>query len=416
MVTFRDIQFRSLQGVDADQSAFSVNYAVSPSLAGWRFERCSFVSFWKCFDVTGDGMCSEFSFWACQFSQCYHLLHNDNVQAVNWNFYGCHWENPELSTAKDEKLAAAFLIKKGTKVNWYGGSAIFWGRLVLYNLTVAGSFQRVAHSIHFDGLRFELVDEGGSHVPIIDRIDAGYVTGTNQPVTTLNNIDVIKLGSIGISNDIAIARAWNNCILVISNSNPQICHVEGVLDAATPTATASVTIDNCDLIGYVENTAARALSHHQHRVTINPANPSSGTALQRDTRLCDLGTAVGSNLPAAKWSTVNGKILSARGSTGSLPQGGQTVDLPNFPDHTVIMKMFVQRFMNAANPLTVEFRDKADTTTYASAVLAAGTDRLAEANVGLEVGYQIPSGTALMLKFVGTANPNIKGVFGLVLL
>jgi hypothetical protein len=132
-ITFRDITFES-SGVDDNQVAFAIDQTSNP-LRSWRFERCDFNFFWKCFAVTGSAMCSEFYFLECQFSQCYYLMDNENDQAVNWNFVNCNWENNELETMYDKNESAVFNLRKGTFARWTGGSLIFWGRLVYYSST-----------------------------------------------------------------------------------------------------------------------------------------------------------------------------------------------------------------------------------------------------------------------------------------
>lgn len=388
-ITFKDIVFKS-SGIDDNQVAFTIVDGGNP-LVGCEFWNCEFQAFYKCFDVTGGTMCSEFVFYGCKFSNCYRLMNNANVQAVNWSFYGCDWDNNSLTTTKDKTLAAMFYLTGGTKVNWYGGSIIFWGRMVLFNLTVAGQFQRVAHSLHFKGCRIELQDEGGSHVPIIDRIDTGYVNGTNQPTVTLEDIDLIKLGTIGIGNDISIARIWANCSLTIRDCHWQTCHVTGVIDSNTATAGAQLVIENCSGIGYQEDTTNRVSDHDQHNVKIRPNNTSAGTALDIDQRGCSISLPV--SIPV--------KRLRMRGPTGSVPQGGTTINLPSFPTHTEILRVGVERFGTAAQSLTADLRDQADTTSYGSVALAS-TDQSKVGIVNKEMGFQIPAGTALMLKFTGT--------------
>ncbi|MEP9357632.1 hypothetical protein [Sphingomonas sp. KR3-1] len=398
-VTFRDLAFRSSQGVDANQAAFTISQTGNP-LRSWKFERCEFAAFYRCFVVTGSWMASEFYFDKCQFSQCYYLLDNNNEQAVNWNFVNCNWENGELSTKRDVRLASAFWLKRGTFVKWTGGSMIFLGRLVFYQLEVAGSVQRPAHMIAFDGVRIELEDEGGAHVPFVDRIDAHYVSGTNQPTTTFRDCTILHRGAI--PSAVIYARAWAHCSLTFENCKARGGRIVGVVDGVTATHSANIRLDNTKSITYEEDVRARVNTHDQHSVTITPDNSGAGVEAVVEQRLCSLAA------PA----TVHPKYMYVRGPSGSLPQGGTSVALIPLPDHTMLMRIVIRRFQAAGHALTVELRDQADTTSYGQATLRAGADRFAEGDIGLEMGFQIPSGTPLMLKFAG-APEVIKGVVGI---
>lgn len=395
-ITFRDLTFRSAQGVDAGQVAFTIDQHGNP-LRSWKFERCDMVGFDRCFAVTGSAMTSEFYFDKCQFLQCYHLMDNENEQAVNWNFVNCNWENVELSTRKDPRLASAFWLKRGTFVKWTGGSMVFRGRLVLYKLTAPGSVQRPAHMIAFDGVRIEL-DDAIAPVPFVDRVDAGYASGTNQPTTTFANCTILQRGT---ARSVVYARAWANCSLSFVNCKAKGGRVVGVLDGVSPTQAASVRLENTRSISYEEDIRARLNSHDQHQVQINPDASGGAQEPMIDQRLCSLTT------PA----TMNPKYMYFRDPTGSLPLGGTTVNLTLMPDHTMFVRIFVQRFHTAGQRLAVELRDVADRKTYASCVLTSGVERFAESHVGAEMGFQIPSDTALMLKFIGVPEV-VKGMVG----
>lgn len=397
-VTFRDLAFVSAQGVDADQAAFTIESVGSP-LRSWKFERCEFTAFYRCFLVGGALMCSEFFFDKCQFSQCYYLVDNNNEQAVNWNFVNCNWENGELATKKDKALSSAFWLKKGTFVKWTGGSMIFLGRLVLYRLLRPGLVQRPSHMIAFDGVRLELEDEGGAHVPFVDRIDAGYASGTNQPTTIFSSCTILQRG--GIPPSVVYARAWANCALTFVNCKAEGGRIIGVLDALSPTHTASIKLDNTRSITYEEDTRARLNTHDQHSVTVVPDNSAHGVEPIVDQRLCSL------TAPA----TMYPKYMYVRGPDGALPRAGTTVDLIPLPDHTMLLRLFVRAFQPLGQNLLVELRDKADTKTYGTAILRKGADRMAEGDIGAEMGFQIPSGAQLMLKFTGVPE-TVRGVVG----
>ena len=397
-ITWRDISFISSE-VDDDQIAFTINQTGNP-LRSWRFERCEFQAFYKCFAVTGTSMCSEFYFHDCKFLQCYWLMDNDNDQAFNWNFVNCDWENDSLTTSKDKTLAAVFNLKKGSFIRWTGGSFIIVGQMVYYNLTASGVFARTSHKVVFDGVRIELVDDGaGGHASLIDRVSSGYVNGSNSPTTSLKNFTIINRGTIPTT--ITYAKVWANCSLELQNGECEGGKIIGILDATTAASNGSVMA--LDVIGvkYEEDTAARVNSHDQHNVTIVPDNSIAGTQPLQDQRLCSLSVP----------STAYPKYVYVRGPTGSLPQGGTTVNLPAMPNHTMMLRLFCFRFGSAGNSLQVDLKDQADTTTYQTITLASG-DRFKEDTANAkEMGFEIPANTPLMLKFIGTAEV-VKGVVG----
>lgn len=397
-ITFRDVTFES-SGVDDNQVAFTIDQTGNP-LRSWRFERCDFSFFWKCFAVTGSAMCSEFYFLECQFSQCYYLMDNENDQAVNWNFVNCNWENNELETAYDKNESAIFNLRKGTFARWTGGSLIFWGRLVYYNLTTPGSFQRTTHKVDFDGIRIELVDDEGAdgHVPFIDRVDTDYVNGSNHPTTSLRNFSLINRGNI--PDTVTYARVWGNCSLLLFNGECEKGKVVGVIDGVTAGLNASVVIEDVMGVSYEEDVSGIVNSHDQHNVTIVPDNSTGRKEPVVELRLANL------DVPSFAFA----KRVYWRGSTGSLPYGGTEAVLPVFPPHTVLLEIFCKRFEPASQTLQIDVTDAAGAIVYGTVTLAAGAME-GRGYIGKEIGFQIPS-SALKLRFSGTPEV-VKGVVGI---
>ena len=396
-ITFSDLCFTS-SGVDDEQTAFGVVQTGNP-LRSWRFERCDFAAFYECFNVSGVSMCSEFFFKDCQFSQCYHLMFNDNDQAVNWNFVNSNWENNELTTTKAKDSSAIFFLKKGTFVKWTGGSFVFYGSMAVFNLTASGVCQRTSHKIDFDGVRIELVDNSGYHAPLMDRTSVGYTSGSNQPTVSLANFTILNRGTLPTST--IYFKVWANCSLALTNGECEGGVISGILDGVTATQNADVRLMDTRGVTYADNVTSRVNTHDSNSVHIEPDTSSADTQPILDLRLSSL------SVPATAMS----KRLYVRGPTGSLPQGGTTVNLPSLQDHFTLLKIFCYRFTAAAQNLTVELKDQADTTVYGTVTVNAGVTN-GEGYIGKEMGFEIPTGTALMLKFTGTPEI-VKGVTGL---
>jgi hypothetical protein len=400
-INFEHLQIWS-SGIDDNQTAFEVGQGAENPLRTWKFSNCAFWFFNKCFHATGESMVSEFSFIDCYFIQCYILMQNDNDQAVNWNFYNCHWENEALEdiTTKNVNESAIFNLTEGTFSKWVGGSLIFNGRLVYYDLTSSGVVQSTSHKIIFDGVRIELVpNASNSHAALVDKRGAGYVVGSNTLAFSLVDSTIINRGSIPAT--VVYMNLWNNCDFEISDVEAEGGIIKGLLDSNSGGLNGSIAIINSNGFKYQEDTTSRLNTHDQHNVHFYPTNRTTSQNPILDFRNNQLNII----------NSTDSKRMWVRGPTGSLPEGGTTINLPALQDHFVILKLFVYRFTVAGQNLTVALKDQADTTTYGTVTINAGVTNQ-EAYVGAEMGYEIPSGTELMLKFTGTAEI-VKGVVGI---
>ena len=397
-VTIRKMGFQG-SAVDDNQVAITVAAGGNP-LRSWVVEECDFSAFYRAFSVTGSVLCSEFYLKANRFVQCYTLLYNDNVQAVDWNLLNNDWENDAIVTSKNKNLAAAIHLKKGSMLNWIGGSTVFRGMLVYYDLTAADVFARTSHGINIAHLRMELEDDGaGGHAPIIDRVATGYTNGSNFPTTSLSHCTILNKGAI--PGTVVYANVWGNSSLDMYKVTGEGGKIVGILDGVTSSAEANVDLLHCSPeIVYEEDITNRSLSHHQHNVTIVPANRANSKGMLLDQRLAKL------TVPASTYM----KRWTVRGETGSIPATGTNTPIQALPNHFVFTKLWVHRFAAATQNFTVALRDQADTTTYATLTINAG-ELYKEVMIGLEMGFQIPAGTALMLKYTGTTE-DIKGLVG----
>jgi hypothetical protein len=411
-VTFRDITFRSLDpyvdgpvapyGIDMDQTAFTIEQIGSP-LRSWRFERCDFAGFYRCFKVTQSAMCSEFFFDKCQFSQCYYLMDNDNEQAVNWNFVNCNWENEALETVKDKNEAAAFKLQVGTSVEWTGGSFIFSGRLVLYNVTAPRKIARTSHFMTFRGVRMELVDNEGNHAPFVDR-GPGYATPGNSPVVLFDDCAILNRGEID-AETVVYARLWSNCSLTFRDCQTEGGRIIGLYGPFTATETADLQLIRARGIRYEDDTAGRVFDHISHNITIVPDCSGASTDPLQTPALSEVRS---SGLTLV--NSVHSKYLWVSGYTGSLPEGGTSIKLPPLPAHTRLRKLFIDAYSDLAYPLTVELQGPSGGSF---SLTAAAGSRGAEGDAKAEIGFSsFPAGVQLQLTFTGTPQI-VKGCVGL---
>lgn len=401
-LTWEHIAFRSDE-IDDDVVLFTISTAGGGALRRWTYNHCDFFNVYECFNVTGSALCDEFKFVGCHFLECYRLINNGNDQAVNWNFWACDYEATlDSNTTKDLDDAVMLLLSKGMVVNWYGGSIIINGQMVLMNTSSAGSFSSVAHFINFDGVKLELMDNAdspGTHSRLVMR--SGSYSGANALKFTLQNFAIVSRGTLPATLD--LFELFNNWTVVIRNGEIEGGYVVGVIDSNTSTQNGVLIADNVLGLLYREDTTNRALSHHQHNVTLIPPNLSDTKTVARVQRSGGTSGVV----------YTQPQRVYVSGTTGSLPEGGTTVNLPAFYAHARLCELVLQQYATTSNNLTVQLRDQADTTTYASVALVAGSGpREARAAIAQEIGYQIGTEATpvpLMLKFVGTAEVQ-KGV------
>ena len=395
MRSSRAFQFSNctLEGlsVDTEQTAIVVDQAGGTNpLRSWTFDKVDFVRFYKCFNVTGASMCSEVVLNECGFYQCYYGMENSNDQAVNWVWQNSNWEQESLVTAKNVGLSAVFKLNKGSFVTWRGGSIIPTGRILYFTPSGTGVYPRTSHRYNFENVRIELIDVGGTHVPIIDRQDAGYASGSNSPVITIRSSTILFRGAI--PSTVVLARLWANCKVTFEDVECEGGKVVGILDAVTANQPGALHLIRADGITYEADITNRVNSHDQHNVTIIPGNNPGNTQPIVQLRLASIAVP----------NSVSRTESFIRTSTGSVPIAGTSVLLPAHPDGTFFRTIGVDRRGPAAGQaLTVQLRDQADTTTYATMTINAGETNK-EVYIGLEMGVDIPTGTALMLKNVGS--------------
>lgn len=401
-ISWEHIAFRG-DAIDDNVIAFTISTAGGGALRRWTFDHCDFFGIFECFNVTGSALCDEFGFIKCHFLECYRLVNNGNDQAMNWNFWACDYEATlEDNTSKTLDDAVMFLLSKGMSMNWYGGSIIINGQMVLLNTSSSNGFAGTAHFVNFDGVKLELMDNAdspGTHALLVKR--SNVYSGVNAVKFTMQNFAMVHRGTLPATLD--LFELCDNWTLVLRNGEIEGGYVIGILDSNTSTQNGVLVADSVSGLLYREDTTNRLLSHHQHNVTLIPRNLADDKVVARVQR--SGGTS--------GVSYTQPQRVYVSGTTGSLPEGGTTVNLPSFYNHCRLCELVVQQYATTANNLTIQLRDQADTTTYATVTINAGSGaRESRATIAQEIGYQIGTESVpvpLMLKFVGTAETQ-KGV------
>jgi hypothetical protein len=411
-LTFRDLTIRTLdKAVDTDiwsegdpyglalgGEAFGVWYDFGPGLStlrSWRFERVTMSGHYKCFDVEGTAMCSEFYFDTCQFYQNFILKHNKNDQAVNWAYVNCNWENEALDTTGTDLLkkdAKAFWFEEGDFVSWKNGSIIGYGQFFHFDATSDNVFTNASHKFILDSVRIERSDDAGTSAPLFGRREDGYEVAGNSVSISMVRSTVLLLGAI---SDYVYSDLWDGSNITIDDCRCEDGKIIGVYGPASSANLATLSVTNTTGLSYVDDKTGKISSHIKHNVDIPGFHQRSDSL--------------------SKPYLLNPIIMYFRGPTGSLPLGGTTVNIDILNDYTVLRKFMIRRFTTGDFPLTVQLCDQADTLVFAQAVLASGTSLTADAEINLEMGFQLPTGTPLMFKFIGSPE-QIKGFVGLELI
>ncbi len=402
-IRWQNIAFRATE-IDSDVTAFTLTTASGGALRRWTFDHCDFYNIYRSFLVNGSSLCDEFKFIGCNWLQCYYLMDNNNDQAVNWNFYGCDWEH-ELAgtTAKDVDDAAIFKLQKGTLVNWSGGSLLVDGRIVYVNTTNSNDISINAHAINFEGVRIELIDNAGTHAPLVQEVSSGYAV-VNPLKFTLQDFTLLHRGTLPTT--MTLFRLRDNWTVMLRNGETEGGYVDGIFDNVTSSNAASLTVDNVVGITYREVTTGRVSVQDKHNVTLIPNQVS-------DRHVPPVVMRSGGSTGVA-YAPMQTLYVRSSANDGNIPAGGTTVNLPTFPNHTMLIELGLQLFATTAQNITVQLRDQADTTTYADVTINAGAGggRQQTDPTALEVGFQLGTESVpvpLMLKFVGTPDTQ-KGV------
>jgi hypothetical protein len=400
-LTIANLTFRADE-IDDDVTLFVLTTFAGGSLRRWTFDHVDFYQIYKCFQTGGAVVVDEMKFLGCHFLECYHLMENNNEQSVNWNFILCDWESELTETDKDVDDSVMFKLLKGTFVNWYGGSIVLNGSIVLLETSTANDFTQTTHALNFDGVRIELMDNAGFHAPLVTRNAASYA-GVNPLKFTLQNFTIDLRGTLPITLNLFDLR--NTWTLVLKNGETGGGKVTGFYSATSVSQFGALWLEGVIGITYTEDITDRVSTHDQHHVTLIPNNVS-------DRHVVPIMQRPGGST-GVSYAQPQRVFVRGTGNDGNLPQGGTTVNLPTFQPHTMLTEICLQQFATTAQTLTVQLRDQADTTTYADVSLAAGSGNRENRDfIGLEIGFQIGTEATpvpLMLKFVGTPDTQ-KGV------
>lgn len=370
-ITFKDI-------VDNDNEVYGIGTDTG-LIRGWDWEDCDFIACKKPFHVSGNFLCSEFSFLRCDFLQCFTLMHNENIQAVNWNFISCNYENDSLSYAGSNSESTAFYCTKGTFVTWVGGSIIPQGALVRVAWDAAGSSFRTTNKIVFSGVRIEVSPTSGDdNPPLIDKVGSGYVTATNSMPVEILSSSILTRG--GVQANYNLANIWDRSSLTIKNTPTSLCTITGVYTGATATAQGRLLIEGNAGITYVDDPTNKAFDYVNHSIKIRQDNSQFASALAID--IADAGTVV----------SESEKIVRLRSYTGRIPLANTSVSLPSLPAFATIVSIGYKRLQanNTSNSFTATLKSADGLVDFATVTLP-NNSRSASSDVLLDVGLNIDS-------------------------
>lgn len=386
-LTFKDI-------VDGNNNIFSIGSSTN-LIRGWDFVDCDYIACKSCFRVDGDFLCSEFSFTRCDFLQCHTLKYNLNIQAVNWNFFSCNWENDSLVFSGDNSESCVFRCEAGTFATWNGGSIIPQGRLSLAIFRSAAVSFRNTNAIILNNTRIEIhPTDGADNPPLVDRTSIGYVTATNSMPVILNDCSILTRG--GVQSNYNLANVWNRSSLTLRNTPCSPCTITGIYDGATGTAQGELTIDSNIGVTYIDDpTNSKASKYINHAVKITQDNSANVEGL-------DVETSDSTTLQSEKE-----KIVRVRSATGRIPLANTETVLPSLPDNATILSIGYRRLQvaNTGNSFTATLKSADGVTTYGTVTMATN-----ERNVNADILLDTPTDIVNDLKVEYTGTP--ESTFG----
>jgi len=213
------------------------------------FDNVGFTGFYRAILATGDTMCCEVAFVKCRFLNCLTGLDLQNVQAMNFNFFGCDFEaHSDDSYFAPYTCRDAVFIKAeaGGCVNVFGGSILLHGTTLLLAPNTAFSpdpINMVTGMYNFYGIIVEQWSPSGKPV-LFDK------TGTKIIRARINfdNCRVYQRSGVA-GEDIGVVK--NGMIVNIRNSNfssstttGQTPRVKLYIDGNTDGYWGSLTVDN----------------------------------------------------------------------------------------------------------------------------------------------------------------------------
>lgn len=380
-ITFKDV-------VNNNNNVFSFGSATS-LIRGWDFKNCEFIAARRCFKTAGTLLCSEFTFENCAFLQCHTLLYNNNTQAVNWEFYGCDWENDSLVFSGDNATSSLLFCDKGTFLTWNGGSVVTQGSLVFCNWTAAGDAFRGSHKVNFNSTRIEVHPTSESTNPrLVERVLTGYVTASNSMPVLFSGCTGLIRG--GVATPYVWANVWNKSSLSIVKSEFTAGEIHGLYDSNTESSTGELIIDNNVSLKYVDDPSSSKLSAYiNHFVDIKHDSSQDSDGFDINQRNA---TTVCSN---------SEKIIRLRSASGRIPLANTETILPEIPENATVISIGYRRLQvaNTGQSFTAELRSSDGVTLY-STVTLANNQRVSDSDVLLESGIDIV--TDLKVTFTGT--------------
>ena len=355
-MVFRDFSVEST--VASNATAFHFHNQSSGGLTGPTFkfllDNIIVDKFFRALYATGDTMCSELTFVYCRFTQCLTGLHLNNVQALNYSFFGCDFEfhDPSGTVYPPYSAINAVVIKaeQGGCVNLYGGSILLHGTTLLLDKPVGvDGINMISGMYNFNGVTWEQWTPSGK--PLI-------FDSNNEIMRARVNIDNCRVyqkdGTAG--QDIGILTS--GVVVTISNSNFHsavgLSHppkIQLYIDANTEDFWGSLLVDNSKWLEVYEtrhgSVSAKPNVHHKVSFTNSATRSNDHFATGGSQKINEMDFDIS---PLDAMPSVRIKRIYYREAAGTLSSGTIFLDLP---EHAILNKIGVVKSSTETATYTV---------------------------------------------------------------
>jgi len=228
------------------------------------FDNVGFTGFYRAILATGNTMCCEMAFLKCRFLNCLTGLDLQNVQAMNFNFFGCDFEaHSDDSYFAPYTCRDAVFIKAeaGGCVNVFGGSILLHGTTLLLAPNEEFSTNPInicTGMYNFYGMTWEQWSPGK---PLL------FDKKGDVPTRAKINFDNCRFYQRVAARGADLGVLKNGMNVTIRNSHCNFGKIQLYIDDNTRDQWGSLTVENSKFIDYYEVRSEEAkqfpnLTHH----------------------------------------------------------------------------------------------------------------------------------------------------------
>jgi len=345
--------------VSSGSTAFHFHNVISGGLPGptfkFLFDNVVFQRFYRSLHTTGDTMCCEMVFLNCRFVQCLTGLHLQNVQSLNFSFFGSDFEaHDSTGTAFSPYSASdAVFIKaeQGGCVNVYGGSILLHGTTLLLDCPPAvDGINMITGMYNFNGVTWEQWSPSGKPL-LFDATDDKIIRAR----VNFDNCRVYQRGGVD-GEDVGILK--NGVVVTISNSNFHCAvganhppKIRLYVDSNTEDFWGSLLVDNSKWLNVYEDRHSSVSSkpnvHHKVSFTNSATRSNDHLATGGPQKINEMDFDIS---PLDAMPSVRIKRIYYREAAGTIKIGQIFLDLP---EHAILSRIGVVKTSTESATYTI---------------------------------------------------------------